>query len=220
MAGVGLMLVATTVPANAFTRPEASAEAVVNDVSAVDESQELTVAAAAAPTVVRDGYTVISQQQQMAAKYGNRLMLFTNNPNGTVQWPFATGAPITSGFGPRNVVGCGFCSKNHMGLDLTPGVGVPIQAIADGVVSRVSTTGALGSHVQIQHVVNGQPITSTYSHMTYGSITVAEGQTVKVGQVIGTVGNTGASTGPHLHLETQIDGTPVDPFAWLQANAN
>lgn len=220
MAGVGLMLVATTVPANAFSRPDITAESAVNEVSALDESQELTVEAVAAPTVVRDGYTVISQQQQMAAKYGNRLMLFTNNPNGTVQWPFPTGAPITSGFGGRQVAGCGFCSTYHEGLDFTPGAGVPIQSIAEGVVSRVQVGGAYGNHVEIEHFVNGQLVTSTYSHMQYGSIDVAEGQAVTVGQVVGSVGSTGASTGPHLHLEIHLDGTPVDPFAWLQANAN
>ena len=147
-------------------------------------------------------------------------MLFTNNPDGTVQWPFPTGAPITSGFGGRQVAGCGFCSTYHEGLDFTPGAGVPIQSVADGVVSAVQVGGAYGNHVEIEHLVNGQMVTSTYSHMQYGSIEVAEGQAVTVGQIIGAVGSTGASTGPHLHLEIHLDGTPVDPFAWLQANAN
>lgn len=220
MAGVGLILVSTTVPANAFSRPEASTESVVDEVSVLEDSQELTVESVAAPTVVRDGYTVISQQQQMAAKYGNRLMLFTNNPNGTVQWPFPTGAPITSGFGGRQVAGCGFCSTFHEGLDFTPGAGIPIQSIADGVVSDVQVAGAYGNHVEVEHFINGQLVTSTYSHMQYGSIDVAEGQAITVGQTVGAVGSTGASTGPHLHLEIHLDGTPVDPFAWLQANAN
>jgi murein DD-endopeptidase MepM/ murein hydrolase activator NlpD len=56
--------------------------------------------------------------------------------------------------------------------------------------------------------------------MRYGSVRVAEGQQVKVGDILGLVGNTGESTGPHLHLEIHLDGVPVDPFAWLKANAN
>ena len=226
MAGVGLILVATTVPANAFSRPDAevaSVEAAVmaSESSSSEQTQALTVEAVPASTVTRDGYTVISQKQQVAAKYGNQLLLYTNNPNGTIQWPFPTGVPITSGFGGRKVAGCGFCSTNHLGVDFTPGAGTPIQAIADGTVSLVEVSGSgLGNHVIVDHVVNGQKVQSVYAHMQYGSIKVAEGQQVTVGEVLGAVGSTGASTGAHLHLEVHLDGTPVDPFAWLKANAN
>ena len=226
MAGVGLILVATTVPANAFSRPDAevaSVEAAVtaSESSSSEQTQALTVEAVPASTVTRDGYTVISQKQQVAAKYGNQLLLYTNNPNGTIQWPFPTGVPITSGFGGRKVAGCGFCSTNHLGVDFTPGAGTPIQAIADGTVSLVEVSGSgLGNHVIVDHVVNGQKVQSVYAHMQYGSIKVAEGQQVTVGEILGAVGSTGASTGAHLHLEVHLDGTPVDPFAWLKANAN
>tara|TARA_R110002124_G_scaffold117983_4_gene275144 strand:+ start:16135 stop:16305 length:171 start_codon:yes stop_codon:yes gene_type:complete len=56
--------------------------------------------------------------------------------------------------------------------------------------------------------------------MQWGSPAVAVGQPVTVGQLVGRVGNTGASTGPHLHLEIHLDGKPVDPYAWLTTNAN
>jgi murein DD-endopeptidase MepM/ murein hydrolase activator NlpD len=119
------------------------------------------------------------------------------------------------------VAGCGFCSTNHQGLDFTPGSGYPINSIADGVVSLVEVSGGgLGNQVVVDHVVNGQKVQSVYGHMQYGSIKVAVGQSVTVGQVLGNVGSTGASTGAHLHLEIHLDGTPIDPFAWLQANAN
>ena len=219
MAGVGLILISTTVPANAFARPESSVSA-----SAVTESsaktQELKVEAVAAPEITRDGYTVVSLVRQVQARAGSRSYDFTNNPTSAIQWPFPSGSPITSGFGPRQVAGCGFCSTYHRGLDFTPGSGVPIQSIADGVVSTVQASNSgYGNYVIVDHIVNGQKVQSAYAHMLYGSIQVAVGQTVGVGDMIGAVGNTGASTGAHLHLEVHLDGTPIDPFAWLQANA-
>jgi murein DD-endopeptidase MepM/ murein hydrolase activator NlpD len=171
----------------------------------------------------RDEYTVVSLAQQIAAKFAAaaRSTEYTNDPAGTVQWPFPVSVPITSGFGPRHVRNCGFCSTFHQGLDFNPGSGVPIQAIADGVVSKVEfDSGGLGNNVWIDHVVNGQRVTSVYAHMMNNTVLVKKGQSVKVADEIGKVGSTGASTGAHLHLEIHLDGTPVDPLAWLKANAN
>ena len=224
MVGVGLILVATTVPANAFSRPDTDVEAsdtqTAISASATKGTQELEVAEVAAPELTRDGYTATSLQQQLASRESNRLYTYVNDPAGSVQWPFPEGSPITSGFGGRSVAGCGFCSTYHEGLDFTPGAGTPIHAIADGVVSDVQSSGAFGNHVVIDHIVNGQKVQSLYAHMQYGSVQVAVGELVTVGQIVGAVGSTGASTGPHLHLEVHLDGTPVDPFAWLNANAN
>lgn len=223
MVGVGLILVSMTVPANAFSRPDSPIEGSETQTSvsasAAESTQELEVAEVAAPALTRDGYTATSLQQQLASRESNRLYTYVNDPAGSVQWPFPDGSPITSGFGGRNVAGCGFCSTFHEGLDFTPGAGTPIHAIADGVVSDVQSSGAFGNHVVIDHIINGQKVQSVYAHMQYGSVQVAVGQTVAVGEVVGAVGSTGASTGPHLHLEIHLDGTPVDPFAWLTANA-
>jgi murein DD-endopeptidase MepM/ murein hydrolase activator NlpD len=220
MAGVGLILISTTVPANAFVRPETSESMTLSSTSSEAKTQELQVNAAAAPAITRDGYTVVSPVRQVQSKVGKRTYSFTNNPTGAVQWPFPGGSPITSGFGPRQVSGCGYCSTNHSGLDFTPGSGTPIQSIAGGVVVDVNVSGGgFGNSVVVEHVVNGQRVRSLYAHMQYGSIQVAVGQQIGVGDMIGAVGSTGNSTGAHLHLEVHLEGTPIDPYAWLQANA-
>jgi len=93
--------------------------------------------------------------------------------------------------------------------------------VADGTVIKVQANdGGFGNDVWIEHDVDGKQFVSVYGHMLDNSFQVVQGEHVKVGQTVGLVGSTGNSTGPHLHLEIRIDGVPVDPLAWLQANAN
>lgn len=222
MVGVAGMLVATSIPANAFypSAPEvAETEQQLSAVADVEvQSLGVTDTPEAAKIEARDSYTVESLADQVGGKFNATAFTFTNNPNGTIQWPFAVGVPISSGFGAR--VGCSYCSSNHMGVDFTPGMGAPIQAIADGVVRDVIPGGGYGVHIFIDHEINGQKVTSLYAHMKWGSPAVAAGQVVSAGQYLGDVGSTGNSTGPHLHLEVKVDEVNVDPFAWLKANAN
>jgi murein DD-endopeptidase MepM/ murein hydrolase activator NlpD len=217
--------VATTMPAEAL---HAASENQHVSILAAERSsgetlpgQQLTTSAdAAGASIARDGYSVRDVAALKAA--GFRVAdTFTNNPTGAIQWPFPVGVPISDGFGFRESPG-GIGSTDHKGVDFAPGQGTPIQSIADGVVSSVQPydNSGLGVHVIIDHVVDGQKVSSVYGHMLTGSIQVSEGQVVKVAQTVGLVGNTGASTGPHLHLEIRVDGvTPVDPFAWLQTHA-
>jgi murein DD-endopeptidase MepM/ murein hydrolase activator NlpD len=219
MIGAAAMMVATTVPANAFYSADTATH---SPLSAVQPVQTLSIPADAntASAISRDTYTVSSPADEIRFKFGSRSFSYTNDPSGTIQWPFAVAVPISSGFGARSAP-CGGCSSYHEGLDFVPGAGAPIQSIADGVVSLVDVSNsAYGNHVVVDHVINGQKVQSVYAHMRYGSVRVAEGQQVKVGDILGLVGNTGESTGPHLHLEIHLDGVPVDPFAWLKANAN
>ncbi|MEO7349329.1 MAG: M23 family metallopeptidase [Terrimesophilobacter sp.] len=218
MVGVGLMMVATTVPANAFY---SGADELATAVAPTEvESQLISVAQGADLALTRDGYTVTSLREQIFLKYGNRSFLYTNNPNGTIQWPFPIAVPISDGYGWR-LDPCSICVPFHKGVDFTPGVGTVIQAIADGVVTQVGEAHwGLGNHVIIDHVINGKHIQSLYAHMQDGTIRVAVGQTVKVGDAVGQVGSTGESTGPHLHFEIHVNGEPIDPFEWLKANAN
>jgi len=135
-----------------------------------------------------------------------------------VQWPIAPSSEVSSGFGWR-MAPCWGCSSDHQGVDFDPGYGTPIHVIADGVVVASSIDGGLGQHVVVQHTVNGAMVQSVYGHMIFGSQTVNVGDTVTLGQVIGDVGSTGASTGPHLHFEIRPGGgAAVEPLAWLAKN--
>ncbi|CAN5310724.1 hypothetical protein BH09ACT5_BH09ACT5_00610 [soil metagenome] len=135
-----------------------------------------------------------------------------------VQWPVPAGTPISSGFGYRE---CDGCETNHTGTDFNPGAGYPIQVVSDGVVTEAGwdSTG-YGYKVVVQHVIDGQIVSTLYAHMLEGSIAVSAGQTVARGTVLGLVGSTGESTGAHLHFSVIIDGTMVDPYPWLLAHVN
>lgn len=212
----GGMLVATSVPALAFqvetTDPTTAARTTLGTQSFVADG------AVVEGDVTRDGYSVTSAAAKIAKTDPDS---FANDVNGSVQWPFPTGVPISSGFGGRQVAGCSFCSTFHQGLDFVPGAGTPIQSVADGVVIKVDgPSGALGNNVWIEHTIDGTKVTSVYAHMQTGSVAVSTGETVSVGQNVGKVGSTGNSTGAHLHFEIIIGGVPVDPYPWLTANAN
>ncbi|MGZ0713095.1 M23 family metallopeptidase (plasmid) [Coraliomargarita sp. W4R53] len=130
--------------------------------------------------------------------------------SGDVRWPITN---FTKGRGLWD-------SGYHQGVDLLASAGEPLYSAADGVV-RVSqeSFGGYGVAVTIDHVINGQKVSTLYGHMTYGSRQVSSGQTVAAGQLIGLVGSTGSSTANHVHFEVHINGSVVDPWAWLQSNA-
>ena len=119
------------------------------------------------------------------------------------------GAPITSGFGPRVHPIYGDV-RVHTGIDFGASYGTPIRAAADGVVVSAGPLGGYGNATVIDH---GNGLATLYGHQS--SIAVAPGQRVSRGQVIGYVGCTGLCTGPHLHFEVRVQGTPVDPMQYL-----
>jgi lysostaphin len=115
-------------------------------------------------------------------------------------------AERSSPFGVRRIRN-GKTAGFHRGLDYAGAVGSPIYAPADGKVTLVGNDYTLlGNCVILNH---GEGLAGLYLHMS--SISVKSGQSVKKGQVLGKVGNTGASTGPHLHYATYFHGQPVDP---------
>jgi murein DD-endopeptidase MepM/ murein hydrolase activator NlpD len=138
---------------------------------------------------------------------------------GRLLWPIPH-ATITQGFGPTPYVFeaayAGF-PHFHTGIDLSVPLGTPVFAAADGVVvlarPMADTTGALvgyGNYVVVQHDVG---LKTLYGHLL--TIGVKEGAIVHRGQLIGLVGSTGNSTGPHTHFEVRIENSPVNPLQML-----
>ena len=122
---------------------------------------------------------------------------------------------MASGFGMRidPVYGT---PKMHKGLDFTAPQGTPIYATGDGTVSLAGASeGGYGNHVVINH---GYGYETLYGHMV--RIKVKRGQKVKRGEVIGWVGSTGKSTGPHCHYEVHINGSEVDPVYFFYNDLN
>jgi len=142
-----------------------------------------------------------------------------NSGTGDIRWPFPGSVVLSSGFGPR-AAPCAACSSMHMGLDMTPGSGTPIGAVAAGTVRTSGLHAQFGQYAVIDHVIDGQKISTLYAHMVVGSSPLVVGQQVAVGELVGLVGRSGVATGAHLHFEVLIGGsTQVDPRAWLDANA-
>lgn len=119
-------------------------------------------------------------------------------------WPVC--ATVTSNFGYR-------WGRQHKGIDVGASTGTPIGASKAGVVIHAGRQGGYGNLVLIDH---GDGVVTAYAHQS--EIIVVSGQRVDRGERIGSVGNTGNSTGPHLHLETRLNGTAVDPRGYLPSS--
>ncbi|MEW6523220.1 MAG: M23 family metallopeptidase [Bacillota bacterium] len=128
--------------------------------------------------------------------------------HGTGQYTWPLNGPITSRFGWRRL---GW----HNGVDIGAPMGTPIKAADGGMVTFAAAHGGYGNMIIIDHGErDGKQITTAYAHLSKFAVRV--GQQVKAGDVIGNVGNTGRSTGPHLHFEVRIDGQPVDPTTFYE----
>ncbi|HIQ18610.1 M23 family metallopeptidase [Novosphingobium pituita] len=124
--------------------------------------------------------------------------------------PVLSSRAMSSGFGLRTHPIYGGL-RAHKGVDLPAPTGTPIRATADGVVGKAERFGGYGLFVELEH---GGNLETRYGHMS--RIAVAEGQHVHKGDVIGYVGSTGHSTGPHLHYEVRVAGQAVNPLAYMQ----
>lgn len=118
-------------------------------------------------------------------------------------------AMLTSDYGMRTHPVLGG-RRNHKGVDLAQPSGTPVYATADGIVSMAERFSSYGNYIQIEH---GGEIQTRYAHLS--GYAVAPGQQVTKGQLIGFVGSTGRSTGPHLHYEVRIAGDAVDPRPYM-----
>jgi murein DD-endopeptidase MepM/ murein hydrolase activator NlpD len=119
----------------------------------------------------------------------------------SLSWP--VNAPVTSPFGPRG-------ARFHAGIDLAAGLGTPVVAARGGVVTFADWNDGFGKLVVVAH---GAGVVTLYAHLS--EISVAPGSRLAGADVLGRVGSTGRSTGPHLHFEVRVRGAAVDPLTAL-----
>jgi murein DD-endopeptidase MepM/ murein hydrolase activator NlpD len=156
-----------------------------------------------------------SRDEQFKALFSRWQSMDTGStaPQSTVSIPSRTpldNVRLSSGYGERwHPVSGG--RRQHHGVDLASPTGTPIYAAADGLVGKADWFGAYGLYVQLEH---GGELQTRYGHMS--RLNVAPGQRVRKGDVIGYVGSTGRSTGPHLHYEVRIAGKAVNPVPYMQ----
>lgn len=132
----------------------------------------------------------------------------------SLAWPLPAATPVTSPFGPRDHPVLGG-SRMHNGIDLGVPAHTEVRAVAAGVVRRASSDDSNGRIVILDH---GRGVTTLYCHND--ALLVRAGDRVERGQIISRSGNTGRSTGPHLHYQLELAGQPVDPFRYRVARAH
>lgn len=145
----------------------------------------------------------VRQQDLLRALRENRAIL-SAMPS---IWP-VTGF-VSSSFGGRNSP-FGRGGQFHKGLDISNRIGTPVVAPAEGTVIMAQPDGAYGNSVEIEH---GGGIVTKYAHLQKS--VVKSGQWVKRGEVLGYIGMTGRTTGPHLHYEVRLNGVPVNPMRYI-----
>lgn len=124
-------------------------------------------------------------------------------------YAFPASGPVTSGFGYRRHPILGY-SRFHAGLDVSAPNRSPVWAAKEGVVIFTGWNGGYGNTVMVQHP---DGVVTLYAHLS--AIRISSGASVSQGTVIGAIGSTGLSTGPHLHFETRVGGSPQNPMLFL-----
>lgn len=135
------------------------------------------------------------------------LYLSRGSGSGKLVWP--ADGPVTSRFGMRNHPILRY-ARLHAGVDIGAGYGSTVIASASGTVASAAYSGGYGNMIVIDH---GDGLATAYCHLS--RIGVSKGQQVTQKQNIGAVGSTGLSSGPHLHFETRVNGSPVDPLGYF-----
>ncbi|MCL2126585.1 MAG: peptidoglycan DD-metalloendopeptidase family protein [Oscillospiraceae bacterium] len=170
------------------------------------ESELYAVESAEADRIQKEINTKVEElrKQEAAAAAASRV-----RGTGQLLWPCPSASYVSEGFGVRlhpvyNVY------RQHWGVDIPANYGVSIIAADSGTVIISEYNSSYGNYVVINH---GNGMTTLYAHMSSRGVSV--GQSVSKGQIIGYVGTTGVSTGPHLHFEVSVDGNKVDPEKYL-----
>jgi murein DD-endopeptidase MepM/ murein hydrolase activator NlpD len=120
-----------------------------------------------------------------------------------------SGFRMTSDYGMRTHPVLGR-RKHHKGVDLAAPTGTPVYATADGIIGRADRSRSYGLVIYVDH---GADLETRYAHLS--KLAVAKGERVRKGDLIGYVGSTGRSTGPHLHYEVRVDGLAVNPIPYM-----
>lgn len=176
-------------------------------------------AAESVKTVYQNGKPLKDASGKIVKNVGEELITYNGKPVSVASLGTSGRDPmfilplvgrVTSDFGYRKQP-TGGARKYHQGVDIQGKLGSPIAAAADGVIEEVSRSWAKGLNILVRHS-NG--FHTAYFHLSKSL--VKEGQSVKQGTTIGLEGNTGITTGPHLHFEIHKNGTPVDPSLYLK----
>ena len=163
---------------------------------------------------------IAAEEERRRQEEEARNRLYYNEPTGNGYsaegiyfiWPAGSYYDITSYFGYRSAESTGYVgSTYHQGIDIgNVFYDTPVMAAASGVVTVAQYSSSAGNYVSISH---GSGVSTVYMHMSY--LTVSPGDTVYQGEQIGVTGNTGNSSGPHLHFGVMINGYYVDPLDYL-----
>ena len=130
--------------------------------------------------------------------------------------PLEKGYVVTSGFNPHRLHPLLHTVRPHNGVDLAVAAGTPVYAAKDGVVDRAEWNNGSGNYIALTHANDGNTsVESSYSHLSRYAAGIKPGVEVSKGQLIGYVGSTGWSTGPHLHFAIRLNGVFVDPVKYL-----
>ena len=132
----------------------------------------------------------------------------------SLRWPL-DGASVSSGYGPRRHPILGG-TRRHGGVDLPAPSGTPVRAAADGTVRYFGRNGSYGRFIRLDH---GFGLETAYGHLSRYALDLRRDRRVRRGAVIGFVGSSGLSTGPHLHYEVRINGRAIDPLPVMPAVA-
>ena len=184
---------------------------------ALAQSSAAAAGVASVPAVVQDAEIVAGQDQNFRQLFSRWEALDARGQGAQVsalqvsipsRMPLES-ATLTSDYGMRTHPILGG-RRNHKGVDLAAPSGTPVYATADGMVGRADWYSSYGLYVQIEH---GAELETRYAHLS--QIAVAAGDRVRKGDLIGYVGTTGRSTGPHLHYEVRVAGDAVNPLPYM-----
>ncbi|OLO57429.1 peptidase M23 [Actinomyces oris] len=210
----------TQSPAAAGTKASSVASAVLgsDDLDDDSDTQLSNVPDAATRARIREAYQNVAKTCSSATGASGDTSAFSSKPQ--LFYPMLPGTyEISSEYGYRTHPTLGY-RKLHAGQDMAAPVGTPIYAVAAGTVTTAGMVDGTGT-ITIKHEIDGQVWYTSYLHMYEDGIYVKAGDTVTAGQMIAGVGNTGRSSGSHLHFEVRTkddtaDESTVEPWGWLK----